>query len=253
MPESCFDNSWVSDFPDDGVISFDDTLNITKDGAVTATVNITVRRSLLFQVIRRLSIEGHPYYAGMTLEGINSTGKPAGVVDVSATFRSVSAELATGPGGQGQEDWRMSGASTESPISTHPEFLNWTDSGNAIFEDVLDDNDQKVGEIFIRYKTVLAGGASNPKAGVTSWLQGQWTLSVSKTFTNAGAAQSFANAGQVGRINNPTGTPSWVPSPTSGRNYLLLNSEIEEFGEGARVTKIWLLSGRGGWDTDIYG
>jgi len=76
-------------------------------------------------------------------------------------------------------------------------------------------------------------------------------------YKNAGATwneTSFdskppADLGNLGKIDTPKGNP-----PTqSGRNWLLIDCSFRRRGYVYEITKQWLLSGRNGWDVDIYG
>jgi hypothetical protein len=52
----------------------------------------------------------------------------------------------------------------------------------------------------------------------------------------------------VGKIDNPEG-----PAPNyAGRNWLFGGLSYVRQGGIFEITKVWLLSGRGGWNAEIY-
>ena len=64
----------------------------------------------------------------------------------------------------------------------------------------------------------------------------------------------------LGKIDNSWFTVDVIPKPPTPlgdngklRNWLLVSAGYEAIGKGGRVTKMWRLSGRRGWDDLIYG
>ena len=92
--------------------------------------------------------------------------------------------------------------------------------------------------------TSNVSSAPNPKAGIESF------LSPGATWTETYFSLSRpTDLGDLGEIDSPSG-PN--PSFGSGRNWLYSGAEYTRRGGIYEIRKTWLLSGRNGWDTDVY-
>ncbi len=82
------------------------------------------------------------------------------------------------------------------------------------------------------------------KRGITSYKAPTATFSESYV-SRSGAVDTSA----VGKIGTPGRAPSFA-----GRNWLLLtrNSSLNDDGKTYTVSSVWMLSGVGGWDADLY-
>lgn len=146
--------------------------------------------------------------------------------------------------------YELSGALSEEPIQTHPDFITLAGTPaaplhGAIFIDP--DTQQKTSNndkgVFREFKTILAG-VTNKKAGVQGYLSpgATWTeISFSR--------QRPIDLGQLGKIDKPPGRP---PSFSDNRNWLYYDVSYRQRGSIYEIRKTWKLSARGGWDKDIY-
>lgn len=132
----------------------------------------------------------------------------------------------------------------ENPIQLHPDFetIAGTPSApanSAIFIDPatgLISTDDSTG-VFQEF----AAGSS--KAGIDSFLDpgATWT-EISFSLTTP------SGLGDLGEIDSPSG-----PNPSvSGRNWLLWATSSRTRGFITENRRVWKLSGRGGWDSDLY-
>jgi hypothetical protein len=53
----------------------------------------------------------------------------------------------------------------------------------------------------------------------------------------------------LGKVDTPDGSP---PTPSGGRNWMLIDERQEKRGLLYRNRQEWALSERGGWDSDVY-
>ena len=162
--------------------------------------------------------------------------------------------------------YTMKSTTTSEPIDTHPNFVNFAGDGQnprngAVFEPdgsfrkfthKLSDQDVVWGDARNAKGDIGVAGEQNWYAGVSAYLEasGVWTKSFksNRTPTLEG----------LGRISTPDGEPPEV----EGRNWLYngFTATFTSPAKGDRNRKIkgditmeWMMSGRRGWDKDIYG
>lgn len=117
----------------------------------------------------------------------------------------------------------------EEPISTHPKFSDFATEEN--------------GAKFDKDGLFLGFSKGSPYAGITSYFAPGAEYSVTTTSRTGGASLS-----EVGKINSPSGAPS-VPS---GYNWLFMGITQTKHGTVTSTSRVWKLSGRGGWNKTIY-
>lgn len=138
---------------------------------------------------------------------------------------------------------------SEEPIELHPDFTSIAGTpesplNGAVFIDpdtgkITTDNAKGVFREFM----ATVDGSANLKAGIESYLSAnaRWSeISFSKTRPS--------DLGSLGSIDNPSGS-----NPSFGvRTWLYDGVSYEQRGAIFQIRKSWLLSGRTGWDEDIY-
>ena len=140
--------------------------------------------------------------------------------------------------------YELSGTLTEEPIETHPDFEDFAGTpssplNGAVFLDPetgKPTTDDAKG-VFSEF------GISGDKAGVSSYASPgvMWTETRYST-------TKPTELGDLGQIDTPNGNP-----PTfSGRDWLLWDSSYRRRGFIYEIRIAWKLSGRNGWDEDIY-
>lgn len=154
---------------------------------------------------------------------------------------------------------------TDEPLLTHPmfagvggaqlEYVKAFMDGARVWEKVpvVDDNgkpqkDKDGIPITKRLGDLLSGGGKLvdlAKKGITTY------KSPAATFSESYVSKSGAvNTGGVGQVGTPGNAPKF-----KGRNWLLIsrNSSLNDDGKTYTVSSVWMLSGAGGWDKDLYG
>lgn len=146
--------------------------------------------------------------------------------------------------------YTLSSALSEEPIQLHPDFATIAGTpsaplNGAVFVDpdtekVTTDNAKGV---FREFRATISG-AANLKAGVEAFLSPGATWQETSF-----SATRPADLGSLGQIDSPSGTQ---PTFGSGRNWIYSAAEYTRRGGIYEIRKTWLLSGRNGWDSDIY-
>ncbi|MGL4422116.1 MAG: hypothetical protein ACRCZF_15720 [Gemmataceae bacterium] len=146
--------------------------------------------------------------------------------------------------------YSLSSSLAEEPIELHKDFLTIAGKpsaplNGAVFIDpdtqkITTDNSKGVFREFL----ATIDGARNLKAGIESYLSpgAVWTEIYFSTTRPS-------DLGDLGEIDNPSG-PN--PSFGSGRNWLYSGADYTRRGGIYEIRKTWILSGRTGWDSDIY-
>lgn len=137
---------------------------------------------------------------------------------------------------------------SQEPIQTHPDFATFagTPSTNppingSVFVDPDTGFESRKSNAI--WKEFAFKGTANEKAGIESYLAPgcEWRETKFQTTEPTGIRD-------VGTIENPAG-----PNPSlSGRDWLAWGETYVRRGYIYQVTSTWKLSGRNGWDTDIY-
>jgi hypothetical protein len=142
--------------------------------------------------------------------------------------------------------YELSGTLSEEPIQTHKNFAALAGTPDAPRNDAifLDPETQKLTKdnekgVFQEF----GGGSANRKAGVASFVSPgvMWTA-IYFSVTRPAALRN------LGTIDAPDG-----PNPSiSGRNWLMWDMSYRQRGFIYEIRITWKLSGRNGWDPDIY-
>lgn len=117
----------------------------------------------------------------------------------------------------------------EEPIACHPKFKDFATEDNAHFDE---------NKIFVGFKK------DSPYAGITSYFAPGAEFSETTTSRTGGISLS-----SVGKIDSPPGGAPGVPG---GYNWLYMGATQTKHGTITTTTRVWKLSGRGGWNSTIY-
>lgn len=146
--------------------------------------------------------------------------------------------------------YELSASLDQEPIECHPDFVSKIGGkpsaplNGAVFVApdtglVSGDDDEGV---FREFKATISGTV-NKKGGVESYLVpgAEWRV----TEFSVNRPTSLRN---IGERSSPDG-----PNPSlSGHNWLMWSQTYQKRGGIYQITSTWKLSGRNGWDTDIY-
>lgn len=198
----------------------------------------------------------HPEFSWLRRKKATIKREEGCIARVDVTFEGVNPESGTG-GGTGEtgseEDPTNFSASLASstdtdPIESHPKFLQMAGTPSDPTTWVNGAKfDKKTGE-FLGFSPTDA--AVNRKAGVRSFLTPSLVYSVTTTFPDKAQA-SPTLARRVGVIAKPEES-SVLPKPGGSYNWLRIAQNAEPVGVGVKVTAQYRLSGKDGWDPDIY-
>lgn len=181
----------------------------------------------------------HPTFPWLIRDTASIVREEANLARVQINFKGV-------PPTTNQKTYRLSAVTESQPIESHKDFI--TKVGGT-------PDSPKNGAVFDRYskfigfQTKLSDGSSNPKAGIRSYLSP--SLSYEEIWVNGGGTGLTGTLANLGKIDSPPSS-NCFPTGLDGRNFLLAAGDAEQVGTGLRITRKWRLSGKRGWDTDIY-
>lgn len=181
----------------------------------------------------------HPRFGNMALSKRSGTRQEPGFWTVTYTFEGFLEKIP-------DPTYELTTSLSTEPIQTHPNFTT-TIAGTP--------NNRQNGAIFVDPDTGFDSEASNAiwkefdssgtpnKAGVDSYLSpgAEWKETKFQYTRPSGIRN-------VGTIDSPSGNAPTV----SGRDWLAWAESYVRRGAVYQVTSVWKLSGRNGWDTDIY-
>lgn len=148
--------------------------------------------------------------------------------------------------------YELSPGTGNEPIETHDKFVSTlagtasSPKNGAVFVngDGEKTTDNELG-VFDRFSHTVSGGAFNPFSGVKEYITANNTV-----WTKSWTRKNAPSAGtRIIKIAEPDG-----PNPSYGGKYNWLEmptSYVKRGGAYACETR-WLLSGRAGWNTEIY-
>jgi len=181
----------------------------------------------------------HPRFSSMALvRKTGQRGKP-GWWTVNYVFEGFLLEIP-------EPIYELTTSLSQEPIQTHEDFETIAGTpDNPLNGSVFVDPDTgfKSAKSNAIWKEFAFKGSANPKAGVTSYMSpgAEWRETKFQT-------KRPTSLRDVGTIESPSG-----PNPSvSGRNWLAWAESYVRRGHIYQVTSIWKLSGRNGWDEEIY-
>lgn len=195
----------------------------------------------------------HPYNTSIYLETRTIVYTPKGAV-AHCTYAGAEYEALEQP------TYELILGMDESPIEVHPDFEDFAGKpsaplNGAIFLDAETGSvstDNATG-VFDRFATMRTSGAKNPKGGIEAFLDPV------ATYRESMVSSSLPSVSNFGDIVSDVPGPGFRGS-LGKRNWLYVGFTYRRRGDpsefGIRtiyeIQKEWKLSGRAGWDTDIY-
>jgi hypothetical protein len=229
------------------------TIEFDEEAIVSGTLNYRVHWDNAVGLVA--GFKNHPDFPFMTRKSATITRGEALWATVSIKFEGVSEETTK---------YAARGSTSTEPIETHPEFSTfagkWYDASTWSNGAEFIKKGQKDQGKFLGFRLKEpegSGGGSdssdaNKKAGVKSYLEGGMMFRETRTVKeDSNGNRQSAGMEALGYIDEPPEVSTFVDVP-SGRDWLLVTCNIEQVGEGLKITKEWRLSGRNGWDADIY-
>jgi hypothetical protein len=197
-----------------------------------------------FPALLRSKYSVHPRFIAMAVSKVNWVSGASGqFYRVTYTYEGFLNSLP-------EPVYSLSSSLSEEPIELHPDFQTFAGKPSAPLNGAVfvDPDTQKITTddsrgVFREFMATL-GGVANLKAGIESY------LSPGATWQEIYFSTSRpTDLGSLGEIDSPSG-----PNPTigSGRNWLYSGADYTRRGGIYEIRKTWMLSGRTGWDADIY-
>ena len=197
-----------------------------------------------FPALLRSKYSVHPRFTAMAVSKVTwNSGKHGKFYRVTYVYEGFLNSLP-------EPVYTLSSSLSEEPIELHPDFATIAGTpasplNGAVF---LDPDTQKIttdnARGVFREFMIMNGASTNLKAGVEAF------LSPGATWQEVYFSTSRpTDLGHLGEIGSPSG-----PNPTfgSGRNWIYSAADYTRRGGIYEIRKTWLLSGRNGWDTDVY-
>jgi hypothetical protein len=150
-----------------------------------------------------------------------------------------------------EDTYDLQSALTEEPITSHKKIASLRRSYAEGFKD---------GKV-LWYQTLQSGGTNgtdrdgnavsnlNPFANVDSYLEATATYTISKTFPYRGVDLSLS---RIGKIASSTPFGALPSTGTDQRNWLYAGATMAQRGSSYTYSIKYLLSGPGGWNSEIY-
>jgi len=230
----------------------DANLTIDRAGGVKSTVVYNIRWELAKDAV--MALRNHPYFPELTKDTVSMEREDACIARVSVVFKGTFRDTGV--------SYTVRGSTSGDPIETHPKFTTdfggeppeggGTNSKGAKF----DEDGKFLG--FVAPKEVDGNkyapyeDLNRVKSGVRSFLNAGFVYTETKIYNSARRAGIDLDANTLGEIDDSVPNSDALPEFPEGRDWLLIQFDVDEWGEGLRVTKSWRLSGPRGWDVDIY-
>lgn len=195
----------------------------------------------------------HPYKAHLFMESQQIQYQPTGARMI-CTYAGVTFEWLEKP------TYELVIGMQESPIETHPNFEDFAGKPSAPLNGALFINPETgvkttsntIG-VFDSFLPYLSGGARNDKAGIEAYLD------PTVTYRESFVSYSLPSPSGFGRISGDVPGPGFRGN-LGKRNWLNVGYTYRRRGapQGAQnqviyeIANEWRLSGRAGWDTDVY-
>jgi len=211
------------------------------------------------------AITVHPDYDFLKRKTASIQREEANMAKVSIKFEGIDPSGGGDPDEAVRTEYTLEGSSSSEPIEAHPEFEDniagkpSSPLNGALFVDPItgeqsdrdngDGNDLLAG-VFSKFQCV-SPTPSHPKFGIKSYQEKGFVYTEVKTYSSASAASISINMNGIGTINTPPASDI-LPTVNSPRNWILSSCTAVIVGSGVKVTRSWMLSGRRGWDPDIY-
>jgi hypothetical protein len=236
------------------------TVEIDEIGIARATLNYTTLWESAPQLVLDLAV--HPDFPWLLRKNSRITRDGGKTANVEVNFEGVSATFEEQ---EANKIYGIEGSTSTSPIETHrsfPIFAGRLGAENFDTGAQFYDKGESRG-MFRGFRAVIPKHlpegipgppeeVPNPKAGMKSFLDGGLILTETASYSRLTEETITQDMTNLGKIDVPPDNDV-MPTVESPRNWLLITCSIIEIGEGVKVVKKWRLSGRLGWDADIYG
>ena len=231
-------------------------LNYDEFSIIGGELNYTVLYNAAPSLVNAL--KRHPDYSFMVRKSATITRMEAGMAHVKVKYEGLDPD-------QSDDDntavYSVLGSTESQAIETHEEFKDFaglasegatTWQNGATFSTQGDDQGA-----FLGFKPTAGTDAegnpiTNRKSGVTNYLDGSVIFQQVKTFGRpSGSSEGRADLSNLGKRVIPPNVDRYV-DVEKPRDWLLISCNVDEVGDGIKVTLQFKLSGRNGWDRDIY-
>lgn len=181
----------------------------------------------------------HPRFSSMELTRRSGQRTEPGWWTVNYTFEGFLLSIP-------EPTYELTTSLGQEPIQVHPDFVSFAGTpaaplNGSVFVDP--DTGYKSEKANAVWKEFAYNGTASTKAGIDSYLApgSEWRETNFQETRPTGIRD-------VGTIEAPDG-----PNPSvSGRDWLAWSESYIRRGKIYQVTTVWKLSGRNGWDDDIY-
>lgn len=206
---------------------FPATVDFDRFGATSATMTFTSLWVDAPGATRQR--ETHPNFSWLIRDSAKITRMEANWAKIEITFRGIPPET-------DEKFYRVTGATNSEPIETHPDFETFATVGN--------------GALFNSESGAFEGWTPESDfVGIESWFVPN--LVFEELWVVANTTQERGIWRTLGEIETPPSSP--VRPVVSGRNWLFMGGDVEEWGRGAKIRRRWKQSGPNGWNATIYG
>ena len=236
----------------------DHTIELDETGVGSAVLQYSCGYEHAVRLVRAL--RAHPEFPWLTRKKATIKRVPGYIAEVTITFEGVDPDPSpSGTGSGAQEEalsedgesvtYSLEGAVDSEPIETHPNFPDFAGKpGDPATWVNGAEFDKKTGE-FLGFRPLIAG-TPNPRAGIKSYLSPGLIYTRVRTIPDRTKITQGVNLSALGRISTPP--PSYLLPNVGNRNWLKTTARLESIGNGLRLHESWKLSGRNGWDEEIY-
>lgn len=232
----------VSGINDQVIFQLEERFETDRFGVDSIMLKVEIPDALFPAMVLRNG-SAHPRFTSMALSRRSGARSTPGFWAVSYTFEGFLFELPT-------PVYELQASLDQDPIQSHPDFhtvIAGTPAAplnGAVFLDPETNlpTDDNIKGVFREFAATLAG-ERNPKAGIESYLVpgAEWR-------ETSFAVSDPTELSDLGTIDTPSG-----PNPTlSGRNWLAWSETYQKRGYIYQISKVWKLSGRNGFDPEIY-
>lgn len=185
----------------------------------------------------------HPDFTWLEKTRARISRQPADIARVTVYFEGLErSNSPTSPPPEATIFYELETTTAAEPIETHPRYTTVTDEERRKIEEAMKTRKAPTGltaRATELYQKKLKGIVSYLSPGVT-WKQ---------TITKAVSQLSGEQLNKVGDIDTPAGP---VPQIAAGRNWLRGGTTQSIRGSAIQITHTWRLSGRRGWDPQLY-
>ena len=227
-------------------------IEITRDGVGRTTLFYQCFFSKATKLVKE--VRTHPVYTWLTLSKASISREEAGMARVRIDYEGVDPSEASYDDEEDRTIYGLESSESTEPIETHPKFTefagDWKNKATWRNGAKFAVEGDEAGR-FRGFITPAEDDAEHPKTGMRSFYDGGIIYTQTKTYPHQNADTVAVDMNKLYEIDAPP--PSQIlPKVSSKRNWLLVGCSVRQVGRGMQVTKRWRLSGRNGWDPDVY-